>query len=94
MMYRLIEQIGTNFANVESLNAITSAASLAFHFYWLGFWYVKTLTMCDMDLSSIPTSHLTALASCAQKEITINNVTGFDLVSFLEGIPVSHMVNN
>ena len=91
MMYRLIEQIGTNFANVESLNAITSAASLAYH-YWLLF-EVNTLTMCDMDLSSIPTSHLTALASCAQKEITINNVTGFDLVSFLEGIPYGEQLN-
>ena len=87
MMYRLMKRIKTNFKNVESVNAITSASSLAFHFYGLGFTFVKTLTICDMDLSSIPTSHMVALASCAKSEVKISNVTGFDLVSFLKKIP-------
>ena len=86
MMNRLIKRIKTNYQNVESVNAIASAASLAFHFYGLFFTFVKTLTMCDMDLSSIPTSHMEALALCAKYKVTINNVTGFDLVSFLEKI--------
>ena len=46
-----------------------------------------------MDLSSIPTSHMEALALCAKCEITINNVTGFDLVSFLESIPYGEQLN-
>ena len=93
MMNRLTKQLKTNFQNVESVEAITSAASLAFHFYGQVFSFVKTLTMCDMDLSSIPTSHMEALALCAKCDITINNVTGFDLVSFLEKIPYGEQLN-
>ena len=86
MMKRLIKRISTNFENVESINAITSAASLAYHYGLL--FEVNTLTMRDMDLSSVPTSHMAKLASCASdgEEITINNVTGCDLVSFLDNI--------
>ena len=90
MMNRLIKRINTNFENVESINAITSAASLAYHGLLS---IVNTLTMRDMDLSSVPTSHMTKLAYCAEKDITINNATGFDLVGFLKKIPYGEQLN-
>ena len=60
-MDRLKTRIKANFKEVGSVAAINSAASLAYHGLLTS---VKTLTMCNMDLSKVPTSHLNALASC------------------------------
>ena len=82
-MDRLKTRIRTNFKRVESVAAIISASSLAYHGLLTS---VEMLTMCDVDLSKVPTLHLTALASCVENKIKIKNVTGCNPVSFLISI--------
>ena len=65
MMDRLSMQLRENFKRVESVAAITSASSLAYHGLLTS---VERLRMYKIDLSSVPSPHLAALASCVEKE--------------------------
>ena len=83
MMDRLSMQLRENFKRVESVAAITSASSLAYHGLLTS---VERLRMYKIDLSSVPSPHLAALASCVEKEVKINKVNGCDLVSLITSI--------
>ena len=60
---------------------IVSAAGLAHHGL-LG--SVEELVLCDVDLASVPTEHLAALASCVTERVWIQNVSNCDIVSLLD----------
>ena len=83
MMDRLAIRLRENFKRVESVAAITSASSLAYHGLLNS---VERLRMYKIDLCSVPSPHLAALASCVEKEVKINKVTGCDLVSLITSI--------
>ena len=62
------------------LPEITTAASLAHH-GMLG--SVRSLSLCDVDLASVPAEQLASLASCVARRINIHNVSNCDIVSLL-----------
>ena len=66
-----------------SLPEITCAASLAHHGL-LG--SVSEVMLRDVDLSSIPARHQASLASCVKTSVSIENVSGCDLVAILDSL--------
>ena len=40
----------------------------------------------DVDLSSVPTRHQASLASCVKTSVSIENVSGCDLVAILDSL--------
>ena len=65
------------------LEQVTCAASLAHHGY---IRTIEDLKLERLDLSSIPSDHLASLVSCVTSSVEISNVSGFDLVCFMESI--------
>ena len=68
------------------LPEITCAASLAHHGVLgsvRGRRSVRGLWMCNVDLTSVPAEHLGSLASSVTGRVSINNVSGCDLVTVL-----------
>ena len=47
---------------------------------------VKNIVLLNLDLTSVPTEHLAALASCVTGCVVINNVSNYDLNSFLASL--------
>ena len=66
-----------------NVSEILTAASLAHHGL-LG--SVERMRLVDVDLASVPTKHLAALASCVTKGFNIRNVTNMDLGPFLDNV--------
>ena len=62
---------------------IRCASSLAYHGL-LG--SVDSLNLFDMDLSLVPTKHLSSLVSCVTDLVNINEVRGLDLISVFQSI--------
>ena len=64
------------------------AASLAYHGLLGSAEETKYLELGDLDLTNIPSEHLAALASWVTSscEVSIYNVTGIDMVSFLDSL--------
>ena len=67
----------------SDLTAIASAASLAHHGL-IG--SVKEVVLRDVDLTSVPAEHLTSLVSSVTERVTIEYVSGCDLVTFLDNV--------
>ena len=63
------------------LAGLTSAASLA---HQKLFGSVNRLTIRNVDLTSVPDEHLASLISCVTYNVYIDNVSGCDLVTFLD----------
>ena len=66
-----------------SLSRITCTASLVHHRLWTS---VKRLWLCDVDLTSVPATHLVSLVSCVTGQLLISNLNGFDLVTILDSV--------
>ena len=86
----LTKYVRTHSCN-DTVPKITCAASLAYHGL-IGLDSVEFISFCDENLSSVPTSHLAALASCVLLEVSIRNVSGCNLVSFLNSIDGCHIL--
>ena len=67
----------------SDLAVITCGASLAY--YGLLRSVISDMWLTDFDLTSVPDEHLTSLVSSIQYRLYINNVSGRDLVSILDG---------
>ena len=67
----------------DSLQVITSAASLAHHGLLCP---VKRLWLEDVDLTSVPAEHMVALVSSVTNCVRIGNVSGCDLVTILDSV--------
>ena len=71
------------------LPEIACAASLAHHGLLgsvRGQRSVRALWMCNIDLTSVPAEHLASLASSVTGCVSINNVSGCDLVTVLDSM--------
>ena len=69
--------------DIIPLPDIVTAASLAHHGL-LG--SVESMTLEDVDLSSVPAEHLASLSSCVMSKVNIINVNTSDLISMLDSI--------
>ena len=67
----------------SKLTVITCAASLAHHGLIGSLW---DMILGDVDLTSVPTDHLTSLVSSVTERFSIQNVSGCDLVSVLDSV--------
>ena len=47
---------------------------------------VKDMSLVDVNLSPVPSQHLTSLLTCVTRNLTIDNVSGCDLVSLLTSL--------
>ena len=65
------------------LAGLTSAASLA---HQKLFGSVTRLTLRNVDLTSVPDDQLASLISCVTYNVYIDNVSGCDLVTFLDSV--------
>ena len=79
----LAERVRGVIVSGPSLPEITCAASLAHHGL-LG--SVSEVMLRDVDLSSVPTRHQASLASCVKTSVSIENVSGCDLVAILDSL--------
>ena len=77
--------VNINYSSLSGhfLPLIKCAASLAHHgllgsLHWL--------SMYSADLSSVPIDHLASLVSSVSVHVAINNVSGFDLITFLDSV--------
>ncbi len=68
----------------SDLAVITCGASLAYYGL-LRSVISSDMWLTDFDLTSVPDEHLTSLVSSIQYRLYINNVSGRDLVSILDG---------
>ena len=66
-----------------NLPAVICAASLA-HYGLLG--TVDEMVLADIELSSVPTEHLTSLVSSVTGSVNIWKVGGCDLVTILDSV--------
>ena len=64
-------------------------ASLAHHGL-LGYLY--DLTLCDVDLSPVPTQHLASLISSVDGFLHVDNASGCDMVSFLTSLKCTDLI--
>ena len=76
-------EYGTPTTFHSSLPVITCAASLA-HRGLLG--SVRGMSLCKVDLTSVPAEHLASLASSVTRGVVIVNVSGCDLVTILDSV--------
>ena len=71
------------FSPIDSVYGIRCAASLAYHRLLRS---VEYLGLYDIDLSSVPTKHLSSLVSCVTETVKIQGVRGLDLVNLFQSI--------
>ena len=76
-------EYGTPTTFHSSLPVITCAASLA-HRGLLG--SVRGMSLCKVDLTSVPAEHLASLASSVTGGVVIIDVSGCDLVTILDSV--------
>ena len=76
--------IGYTFLVKPGPPMMVTTASLAHHGILTN--SVKNIVLRNLDLTSLPTEHLAALASCVTGSVAINNVTSCDLVSILASL--------
>ena len=67
---------------------LVCGASLAYHGLLDS---VEDLPLLNIDLSRVPAQHLASLASCVTRDLYIQNVSGFDLVSILTSLKCQHL---
>ena len=76
----------SNLPDKLNLENITAAARLA-HYGLIGFSY---LTLCHVDLSTVPCEHLCSLASSVRTIFEIQTVRGCDLVKIIDSVRRSY----
>jgi len=77
----LLDEYGSGCGSLPSI--ITRAASLAHHGLLGSVW---SISLCDDYPTSLPAEHLASLVSSATEWVSIENVSGCDLVNILDSV--------
>ena len=85
----LAKRVKKKIKSTSNLPAITCAASLAHH-RLLGCVY--SMSLDDVDLTSVPAEHLASLASSVTECVSITNVSGCGLVTIMDSVKSQQLV--
>ena len=84
MIENLAKRVKEKIKLARSLPGIITCAASLDHHKLLG--SVQDMRLCNVDLTSVPAEHLASLASSVTGRVSINNVSGCDLVTVLDSV--------